>query len=321
MALSELDWEDLLYAISNTTCTPFIGPETCAPWLPIGAPWLPVSKDILSRWAKGSLYPLEDSYQLSRVAQMLAIKGGSELTPKNLLSRELAELEEKNTPDFSLEKHRNTPHAVLADLELPVYITTNYDHFMESALKDKSREPFSEFCVWNDDLKASTKNIKSNKPTVPNPLVYHLHGDTRNPASMVLTEKDYIDFVIYLSKNIDKRLPPDIRVALSKPTLLFIGYKLEDVDFLVIFQAVVNSLSPLGQRKNIAVQFPSNISAAEKDQAEEYLLQYTKQLFRLNFYWGNAQEFSEELRKRWDEYRQEHKKPSSLSSVNYPLTR
>ena len=44
-------------------------------------------------------------------------------------------------------------HAVLAESELPVYITTNYVHFMEFALKDKSREPFNESCVWNEDLK------------------------------------------------------------------------------------------------------------------------------------------------------------------------
>jgi SIR2-like domain len=320
MGLSELDWGDLLYAVLNEKCTPIVGPETCAPWLPVGAPWLPVDKDIASKWTEGYKYPLEDSYQLSRVAQFLAIKGGSELTPKNLLSREIEELEQKNKPNFSLEKNRNTPHAVLAEFKLPIYITTNYDHLMEHALTDKSKEPVSESCVWNDYLKAKMKSLsapstfnKKYKPSVSRPLVYHLHGDRSDPLSMVLTEKDYVDFVIYLSRDIDGALPSAIRTILSQPTLLFIGYKLQDIDFLVIFQGVINLISPQGQRKNIAVQFSSDIGTAESNQVEEYLQQYTNQLFKINVYWGDAYKFSEELRKRWDEYKQTHKKVDSSS--------
>ena len=175
MPLTELDWGDLLFAISVGKCTPFIGPETCAPWLPIGAPWLPLGEEIASKWTKPYEYPLQDSYQLSRVAQFLAIKDGSELTPKNLLSRELEELENNNRPDFALEKNRNTPHAVLAELKIPVYITTNYDHFMEFALSDKARGPTSDFCRWNTYAEAagliSVLNDSKYKPTEARPLV------------------------------------------------------------------------------------------------------------------------------------------------------
>jgi SIR2-like domain len=38
------------------------------------------------------------------------------------------------------------------------------------------------------------------KPKPNEPLVYHLYGDIDIPGSMVLTEKDYIDFVIFLNK-------------------------------------------------------------------------------------------------------------------------
>ena len=292
MALSSLDWDDLLYAISRKECTPFIGAGACTPWLPLG-------KEIAMKWTKDYEYPLQDSYQLSRVAQFLAIRDGSELTPKNLLSRKLEELEEKNTPDFSLEKHRNTPHAVLAEFKLPVYITTNYDHFMEFALKDKARGPTSEFCRWNTFAEAagiiSVLRDSKYKPTEARPLVYHLHGDFKLPSSMVLTENDYIDFIISLSRD-NEVLPKVIRQTLAGNMLLFIGYSLEDITFRIILK----SINFPGKRGIAVLLRPEGL---EVDKYQVYLEQYTSQLFKIRVYWGTAQEFAEELRKRWDDFK------------------
>jgi Caspase domain/SIR2-like domain len=94
-------------------------------------------------------------------------------------------------------------------LNLPIYITSNYDHFMEAALKSRGKRPISDFCRWNEDLAGYAKadNINSKiyrhdyKPTPDNPLVYHLHGDIDYPHSIVLTERDYYDFVFNLNYN------------------------------------------------------------------------------------------------------------------------
>jgi hypothetical protein len=65
------------------------------------------------------------------------------------------EFKEIQSPDFSSEKNGNNPYAVLADLNLPICITTNYNHFMEAALNSKEKEPVSGFCRWNRDIKKS----------------------------------------------------------------------------------------------------------------------------------------------------------------------
>ena len=197
MVLKNQDWEDLLDSLLKRTCTPFIGKGASAPWIPVSEWAIDMAKD--------NDYPLEDSSQLSRVAQFVAIADGSEMTPKNILSRKL---EKVRAPDFSLEKNRYTPYAVLADLNLPIYITTNYDRFLEDALRSKGKNPLSEYCLWNDNLKKNVDDKPSafNKEYVPDeskPLVYHLHGDLNTPESMVLTQKDFIDFVVYLSKESD----------------------------------------------------------------------------------------------------------------------
>ena len=52
--------------------------------------------------------------------------------PKEIL---IQEFEKLDPPDFSKE---DNPHGILADLDLPIYITTNYDNFMFNALKARN---------------------------------------------------------------------------------------------------------------------------------------------------------------------------------------
>lgn len=69
---------------------------------------------------------------------------------------------------------------------------------------------------------------------------------------MVLTERNYIDFVINLNKNDEKlTLPSTIRTALAAASsLLFIGYSFEDLTFRVIFQGVISLLDALKNTKS-----------------------------------------------------------------------
>ena len=106
--------------------------------------------------------------------------------------------------------------------------------------------PVSEFCRWNDGL----LNIPSRfdkparyKADQHTPLVYHIYGDIKRSESMVLTEKDYFDFVIYLNQEDEKKvLPAIIRQELSLSSLLFIGYSLYDINFRAIFQGALSFL-------------------------------------------------------------------------------
>jgi hypothetical protein len=303
MVLGEEEWSELLTAIEEKKCTPFIGEGASVKWIPLD--------NITIKWAEKHGYPLNDSDQLSRVSQFLAISKGGDLEPKKILN---AELKKINPPNFSLEEFRNTSYAVLADLNLPIYITTNYDLFLEAALQSRGRNPITEFCRWSEGLKEYTQKAgitsifdkdTPNKiePKVDTPLVYHLHGVVGLPQSMVLTERDYIDFVIHMNSQPERKLlPPIIRIALSSTTLLFVGYRLEDINFRVIFQGVIGLVDDFRDR-SIAVQLPSGFAEDKKEQALKYLDNYTKNLFKVDLYWGDALEFSAELRKRLDRFR------------------
>ena len=295
MPLEERYWKELLYAIRDKKCTPFIGPGASGQWLP----------DMARKWADEHDYPLEDSSQLARVAQFLAIQEGEEMFPKNTLSREIQNV---IPPDF-----RNTPYDVLADLNLPIYITTNYDYFMEEALKKARKDPVTELCRWNNNLRdylemTGMKSIFEKepqyKPSESRPLVYHLHGDINTPESMVLTERDYLDFVINLNRHGEEvMLPTDVNSALAKNHYLFIGYSLDDISFRVIFQGVISLVETPFRQKSISVQVPEYLNKYSNKQAkvQQYLDKYTEKMFKVHVYWGDAQKFTMELRRRLDD--------------------
>jgi hypothetical protein len=180
---------------------------------------------------------------------------------------------------------------------------------MEAALKSKGKEPISEFCRWNNYAEVAgieSKLLKKSKfqPSISQPLVYHLHGEINIPQSMVLTENDYIDFIVTLSKsNGNSIIPPIIRRTFVDTILLFIGYSLQDINFRIIYRNISDFLGSRSQLRSIAVLLPPYISSNNIDQAQKYLDQYTKDMFKIQVYWADASEFTRELRIRWDEFR------------------
>ena len=107
VSFSDQQWRDLLQQIDQGQCTPFIGPEAFAPYIP------PLVR--AKEWAAANKYPLEDSHVLAKVAQYLAITNPNKdpLYPKRVLSQELKKV---STPNFNSKENENTPYAVLAGL-------------------------------------------------------------------------------------------------------------------------------------------------------------------------------------------------------------
>ena len=183
----------------------------------------------------------------------------------------------------------------------------------KAALESRGRKPVREFCRWNNYAKEAQIPSAFDRPSkyTPieyNPLVYHLHGVIDTPQSMVLSEKDYIDFIVNLSANkgVDI-LPAVIRKALVSNSLLFVGYSLSDINFRIIFRGIMNSVGKGLMLKNVAVLLPPHVPSNRVDNNPnkrlEYLDKYTKDMFKVHVYWGDAYEFSKVLRNRWDKFR------------------
>jgi hypothetical protein len=289
------DWKSIYLAIKYGECTPFLGAGCCCPPLPLGS-------EIALEWAQPRKfdYPLGDPKDLARVAQFVAVEHGP-MRPRWEIKHRF---EKVKAPDFS---DPDEPHGILADLPFPIYITTNYDDFMVQALKDRKKHPEQEVCRWNEvlkDLKDCPSVFKREPPFKPDndhPLVFHLHGHIGVLQSLVITEDDYLNFLV--SASVDRDIIPElINSAFRRTSLLFLGYKLADWDFRVLFRRIVGFLDRSARQVHVSVQFVpvgDEVSNEERVKVQNYLNHYFGK-HEIKVYWGKCREFLAKLKEKWE---------------------
>ncbi len=322
------DWDLLLERIKGKKCTPIVGSGAVTGGPPVGVEtdkWTfhyPISPTLAQEWATQFEYPLEDATRLERVAQFISLYKDSSW-PRDDIARRLAAAA---PPDFTAE---NETHRVLAELGLPVYLTTNFDDYLERALLDSAKDVRVSICRWNkwiaEDAPAYDPNPAKRdlvpyaivekgedgtltysaadaryNPTPASPLVYHIHGHMQWPNSLVVTEDDYFEFLLNLARSWDTFMAL-IRGAFGGGSLLFLGYKLRDWDFRVLFRLLANTLKD-SEYKHIAVQLGLMSGAQATDEAKaasaaRYLGEYFKPS-KIRVYRGTCQEFVAELKRR-----------------------
>lgn len=288
--LDERNWTLLLQKIKSRRCTPFLGSESS-----FGA--VPAASEIAREWSGIDCYPLEDSSNLARVSQFLGARYDSQYPKLKLRDR----LNDISPPSFAdpLE-----PHRILASLPLSVYVTTNYHDLMVRALKDRNRDPRQEICPWYQPTSRKPSVFESGyNPDPANPIVYHLFGHFSEPESLVLTEDDYLDFLVNTAREAES-IPFQIQEAFTNATLLFLGYRPNDLDFRVLLRSLANFMKINRNAGHVSVQLitvGSEVSEAQFGNAREYLDSYCKQL-KLGVYWGTSREFLAELWQRWEKF-------------------
>ena len=314
-------WPGLLANIESGRCTPIIGPgllETL-----IGT-----RREIAQRWAETYHFPMAPHQRddLAQVAQYLAVQQG-ELFPRDELTRYLrgqmlqllqpapgspqsrATLDELFT---TLGKQRwqagsDEPHWVLANLPLPIYVTTDPSSMIEEALRAAGKQPEIALCPWNDRMELAPSIFERDpdyEPSVERPLVYHLFGQIGVRWSFVLTEDDYFGYMLGMGAN-RELIPERVRRALVDSGLLFVGFRLDGWDFRVLFRSVLsqggNERLNRADYKHVAAQVdPEQSNTLEPDRARDYLKEYV-QSADISVFWGSATDFLRELQSRWRE--------------------
>lgn len=268
-------------------------------------------------------YPLPSKQLLSRMAQFVGVTGEVVSDPrvvkedyinfvKNRLfdiaehegvpADVLAELEEQfdnvNFSEFAdvlgyprLNNGQIDPLLVLAEFPLPIYLTTSYHNFIEVALRRAGKEPRTEICRWHKGLEGIPSVLDgSYQPNKHEPLVYHLHGFDTYPDSIVLTDDDYMDFLVAITQNIGREsdpIPRRIRQAMADSSLVLLGYNLQNWDFKVIFWGLIKP-RPL-QQTSVSIQLAP-------DEVERTFLQNYLDEFEFKIYWGDVHQYTQELR-------------------------
>jgi hypothetical protein len=308
-------WSGLMCMIRQGKCTPIVGPRA-------HGRWLPTPQDVARRWSEVHAYPFANKEELARVAQYMATNQGEDFPRYELLDTLMAELTARLPEGLRPEgrydtlteliravgwqnlvaDNPNEVHRVLASLNLPLYLTTNPDSFMVEALTAQGKQPEREICCWSphlDWLPSRFAEDDAYEPAPDAPLVYHLLGSDEEVNSLVLSEDDYINFLVRVVAERD-RIPNIIREALSSSALMFVGYSLYDWEFRVLMHGLVASLDQRLRFKHVAVQLEFEKSAETDTTAVQTFLQQYFQDADINVFWGSSAQFIAELREHWE---------------------
>ena len=315
-------WPALLRSIRRGQCTPIIGPGFYESMF--GSP-----RDIAQRWSEAYHYPMapHERESLPQVAQYLTINQYKQAPYDELeeyLEAEIQdryqeilppELKQGRAPLDKLieavgahrrEQNALDPYNVLAQLPLPIYITTNPGNLMAASLAEAGKDPQVVLCPWNEYIE-QVESIYDREPdyfpTPERPLVYHLFGRISEPDSVVLTEDDYFDYLIGVTSNKDL-IPSAVRRALADTALLFLGFQMDEWNFRVLFRSILSQQG--GGRRDryahIAAQIePEEGRILEPERARRYLEKYFAKGADISLFWGSADDFLNELHQRWKE--------------------
>jgi hypothetical protein len=126
----------------------------------------------------------------------------------------------------------------LAELPFPLVITTNYDTLFERALRRTDKDPL--IGVYEPRSDVHTNDLAPGAdPTADSPFLFKVHGDIKRPESIVVTDEDYIGFVLRMNAASSFHpIPETFRYHLLRWPTLFIGYSLLDYNLRLLFRTL-----------------------------------------------------------------------------------
>ena len=298
-----------------------------------------IDQQLTKNWAKKIGYPMSDHHNLARVAQYRQVESGDPelgkieyikfLNDRLLLLCENEKGYEDKVRQLSMQTQRlifsdtvqqldfprqypdgrEDPLRLLAKLPLPIYITTSYSNFLERALEAEGKAPRIQLCFLSTShLGVNHKHLPDPdyNPTPTNPAVYHFFGLENYKNTLILSEDDYMYFLMNAVEEINSQdlYPSPLRLALPESRLILLGYNLRDWDFRALFRFILRVRRTVTVRPSIAIQLKPNL---EKKENEVRILKYLKKYFedyKFRVKWTGAEKFIYELWDTWNKYRQ-----------------
>ncbi len=122
----------------------------------------------------------------------------------------------------------------LARMNFPLIITTNYDQLFEKALASENKQP--RVSVYSPDRFTT---IRDYAPSTKQPFLFKIHGDIDVPDSVVITDEDYIQFVMRMTdRDPFNPVPETFVYHLKRWPTLSLGYSLMDYNLRLLFKSL-----------------------------------------------------------------------------------
>ncbi len=253
---------------------------------------------------------------LAKVAQFLTVRESRSFARteileelRGLILERRPELEDGNLKTLFKNLMRlrygseSDPFRILANLGGSVYINAGSDPLLPLALAEAGARPRPLFSTWRKTRDSHPQEPRyEGTPDPGSPIVYYPFGFLARPDTLVLTEDDYVDYLIATADY--KLMPRVVRGTLVESSLLFLGFSLDDWSFRVLYRLIMalEGSAELADFTHVGVQVdPSEANLGDARQAREYLQAYFgagRDAPPIDVYWGTAADFLNELRRQ-----------------------
>jgi hypothetical protein len=321
-------WKDIYAAVRERSFIPVLGPE-------LGEEIFGGTHEWASSLADRFAFPLgsHDRSDLSKVTQFLSVKKSFKAVCREVeleSTRRLIQWLGMNPPQpegaesddeaAALEREQllldvrptmqklavnrcvddeDSPLRILASLPASIYLNASYETLLRDVLSASSKAPEMIAVPWlRGDVPQMPQPVSSPRPATP--WDYHIFGHFEDRTTMVLTEDNFFDYLIQ-STRLDLIKP--LAGRLMEGSLIFLGFRLDDWRFRVLFRMIVGNpgSSQLRQQSHVGVQVnPAEQSVADANRTVRYMEEYfsasNAAAPRISIYWGSAADFLRQLR-------------------------
>ena len=322
-------WKSICNSVINKRFIPILGPE-------LGEDVFGGTRELANRLAEKHAFPLtsHERTDLAKVTQYISANQdrayAMDVVEKQFLrqmsqrlggtdsntQKTLAELLDLATQRCVSDQEH--PYRILADLPASIYLNASYEPMLFRSLKAVGKNPEALTSKWRGTEGAEVPRQPQPKveiPTPASPWMYHVFGlfGKPNTDTMVLTEDDFFDYLIATSR-LDLLLPGLVG-RLMQSSLLFLGFRLDDWRFRVLFRMIVTRPGAETMKKlsHVGVQVnPDEQSFTDVERARKYMESYFrkgKDAPEISIYWGSTADFLKQLRKRLAETSAEEAEP------------
>ncbi|YCM44596.1 CHAT domain-containing protein [Verrucomicrobiaceae bacterium 227] len=315
-------WDGLIDQLEEGSLVPILGPGLLDSYL--GSPG-----DLARGWAEKTNFPLRSSpgFDLHEVAQYVSTTQGKSYAINDyvrFLSEALLLHHPSMRPWFEGNEERPhekllglfseisrarkeggglLPHEILAKLNCPLFLSTGHDNLLSEALAAEGKFPSQHIPLWTEEhLMSDDDDETPMRASKRSPLVVPLFGHFSKKASMVLTEDDYFQYLIGVTRQQSRPQPSVIREKLTDSGLMFLGFRMGSWQFRILMHLLqsLQGSKLRGFYKNVAVQLdPEEGMGADLARVRKYLEKYFgAPAMQIEIYWGSAEDFLTELKER-----------------------
>ncbi|MBK9315433.1 MAG: CHAT domain-containing protein [Acidobacteria bacterium] len=323
-------WDSICTRVRKGEFIPILGPD-------LAQDILGGTEELASKLAEEYGFPLaeNDRADLAKVMQYINTHQDRNFAQDAMQNRFLLQLAERvggsaggtagkslgELLDLALARCKSNddhPFTILANLNASIYLNASPDTLLFRSLKAAEKKPEAVFGDWRrtGDKVPKEPEPENITPGPEAPWVYQVFGVFGKRETLVLTEDDFLDYLIATST--DKLIPKKVRGSLLQNSLLFLGFRLDDMRFRVLFRLIMTmqGTETLRNYSHVGVQInPDEHSFADVERARKYIESYFQEgkggAPSISIYWGTAADFLKELRKRLAEMKTEDAAPIS----------